>query len=128
MAPSYGDARGVLIVEDEVMIAILLKSVLEDAGIPVSGVAHSAVEALDLARAIRPKTALIDIRLGPGPDGIQVAERLLDAYGCKTVFASGSGERETVERANRVPGSMFLQKPVDPKRLVRCIRDAMAAG
>jgi DNA-binding response OmpR family regulator len=66
---------------------------------------------------------VVDIRLGPGPDGIFVAERLRHLYGCGIVFMSGSGERETRERALSVEGAVFLAKPVDPDSLVRHVRN-----
>lgn len=122
------DPSPVLIVEDEVMIALYLKDLLLQAGLSVQGVARSAAQALALAQTVRPAAAVVDIRLGPGPDGISVAEALLEAYGCRVVFLSGSGERETVERAGAVPGSVFLQKPVNPQVLVDRVQAALAAA
>ncbi|WP_207482385.1 response regulator [Arenibaculum pallidiluteum] len=116
------EAGGVLIVEDESMIAMLLEMILEDASIPVSGVANAAEEALSVAAAVRPAAAVIDIRLGPGPDGIHVAERLRERHVCGIVFVSGSGEQETLERISRVEGAVFLQKPVNPAALVQHVR------
>ena len=63
----------VLIVEDEVLVALVLKVVLEQAGHQVVGPGFSAGEALQLAEAEQPDVALVDIDLRSEIDGIAVA-------------------------------------------------------
>lgn len=117
----------VLLVEDEALIAMQLSMLLEDAGISVCGVAAAAAQAMDLAAKAQPRAAVVDIRLGPGPDGIEVARHLQDLYRCRIIFVSGSGERETVDRARTIEGSVFMQKPVDPDALIRRLKELFAA-
>ncbi len=123
--PSPPDRPAVLVVEDEALVALHVKMVLEEAGFDVCGVVADAARALSVAEATRPEAAVVDVRLGPGPDGIHVAERLVLAHGCRVVFVSGSGERETLERARGVAGSTFLQKPLDPDALVASLREVL---
>jgi DNA-binding response OmpR family regulator len=111
-------SRSILVIEDESLIAMVVCMFLEEAGFKVCGVARTAAQALDLAARMQPDAAVVDIRLGPGPDGIEVAERLSALYRCGIIFVSGSGERETIDRALSVEGAVFLQKPVDPEALV----------
>ncbi|WP_207481866.1 response regulator [Arenibaculum pallidiluteum] len=88
--------------------------------------ANAAAEALVVAKAVGPAVAVIDIRLGPGPDGIHVAERLREDLRCGVIIVSGSCERETLERISGVEGAVFLQKPVDPTTFVEHVKGMLA--
>ena len=65
----------VLIVEDDMLIALDVEHALREAGYDVCGVATSEAEALELAERLRPEMAVVDISLGPG-DGRVVAKTL----------------------------------------------------
>jgi DNA-binding response OmpR family regulator len=69
--------RSVLIVEDDQAIAYPLQHGIRVAGYAVSGVASTAEQALTLARRQHPRYAIIDVDLGEGGNGIEVARRLL---------------------------------------------------
>ena len=62
----------VLIVEDDILIALDVEQSLLEAGFDVCGVATFEAEALELAERLRPDMAVVDISLGPG-DGRVVA-------------------------------------------------------
>ena len=66
----------VLIVEDEVLLAVELEHVLEDAGHHVVGHAMEAAEAISLAGQHRPDLALVDVHLQDGPTGVDAARAL----------------------------------------------------
>jgi DNA-binding response OmpR family regulator len=119
-------AHSIHVIEDEPLIAMVVSMFLEEAGFKVCGMARTAAQALDLAARMQPDAAVVDIRLGPGPDGIEVAERLSALHRCGIVFVSGSGERETIDRALSVKGAVFLQKPVDPEALVSRLRTLLS--
>ena len=78
----------VLIVEDDILIALDVEQALREAGFDVCGVASSQAEALELAERLRPDMAVVDISLAPG-DGRVVAKTLCGAYATKVLFASG---------------------------------------
>ena len=78
----------VLIVEDDMLIALDVEHALREAGYDVCGVACSEAEALELAERLRPEMAVVDISLGPG-DGRVVAKTLCGAYATKVLFATG---------------------------------------
>jgi DNA-binding response OmpR family regulator len=82
----------VLIVEDDLLIALDVEQALRDAGFDVCGVASSEVEALELAERLRPEMAVVDISLGPG-DGRVVAKTLCGAYAAKVLFATGQCDK-----------------------------------
>jgi len=82
-------AAGVLIVEDDFLIAMQTESALTDAGITVVGVASTAEEAVLLARQNKPVLAVMDIRLAGQRDGIEAAGDLFRELGVRCIFATG---------------------------------------
>ena len=79
----------VLIVEDEILIAMETQAIVEDLGhIPV-GIAATSAEALDLASGDRPDIALVDVNLADGPTGPEVGAQLA-AKGIAVVFITAN--------------------------------------
>src|SRR2546430_9771234 len=72
--PSGGPMR-VLIAEDETIIRLDLRGMLEKHGLVVVAEARNGAEAVDLARAERPDVAVLDLRM-PELDGIEAARRM----------------------------------------------------
>jgi len=66
----------VFVVEDEALIAMELVDRLQELGYVVCGRALRGDQALERIPAAEPDLILMDINLGPGPSGIEVAERL----------------------------------------------------
>lgn len=113
----------VLIVEDEAIIAYSSAATLQDAGYVVLGPAHTAAEALELARKRRPDVALIDIDLEIPGAGIGLAQQLRTHYGTAVIFATG---RIEAARAHSDIAVAVLTKPYDPSQLPAIV--ASAAG
>jgi two-component SAPR family response regulator len=82
----------VLIVEDEVLLAMELESELEDAGHQVIGHAMSSTDAMSILSRSRPDFAFVDIHLQDGPTGIEVGSHLA-AIAVPYVFMSGNIKR-----------------------------------
>jgi two-component system, response regulator PdtaR len=112
----------VLIVEDEVLLALTLQVALERAGHQVVGPAFSAGEALQLAEAEPPDIALVDIDLRSEIDGIEVARLLRDRHGTTSLFLTG--QLEAARSAGDAATGIIL-KPYDLGAVVRAI-DAVA--
>lgn len=83
----------VLIVEDEVLIAMELELIVGDVGCEVVGIATDSKSALSLATEYEPDLAFVDINLDDGPTGIDVAEKLAEAGKTEVVFTSASRAR-----------------------------------
>jgi len=98
----------VLIVEDDILIALDVEQSLLEAGFDVCGVASSEAEALELAERLRPDMAVVDITLGPG-DGRVVARTLSGAYATKVLFATG--QCDEVEGLKGTGAIACLPKP-----------------
>lgn len=82
----------VIIVEDEMLLAMELESEVEAAGHEVIGLAISSHQARDLLSASRPDFAFVDIHLTDGPTGIDVGRRLAEAQ-VPFVFVTGNIKR-----------------------------------
>ncbi|MCX6620977.1 MAG: response regulator, partial [Acidobacteria bacterium] len=104
--------RRVLIVEDEALIALDLKSRLECAGYSVVGVADSMEEALALVEKKSPDIVLMDIRIRGEHDGIETAARIRRCYDIPVIFVTAYADRETLERAKLTEPFGYIMKPV----------------
>jgi CheY-like chemotaxis protein len=113
-----GRSHEVLVVDDNADAAQTLAAVLEGWGHHVQ-VAHNGTEALEAARAHRPDTVLLDIRL-PGADGIEVAQQLRMQEGLdKAVLIgiTGYDPEDILERSRQTDFQRLLTKPVAPEAL-----------
>lgn len=119
------DTAGVLIVDDEFLIADLLTDMMEEMGYAVCGSAATADEAVDLARANAPNLVLMDIRLKGQKDGIDAATEIRGIMPVPIIFITGSREPETVERIAAVPDALVLFKPVRFDQLQRAVTEAI---
>jgi CheY-like chemotaxis protein len=106
----------VLVVEDEMLVAMLLEDMLGDFGCSVVGPAATLREALPLAQTADLDAAVLDVNLGGDP--IFPVADALKARGVPFVFASGYGENGLAE-AHR--GAPVLQKPFRQADLERAL-------
>lgn len=103
----------VLVVEDDAFSRMTLAAVLESLGHHVVGQAATVVDAMDRARSTRPEVVLLDLDLGPGPTGVDVAHGLrglLPEVGV-VILSSYADVRVMGRRARPLPpGALFLSK------------------
>ncbi|MCB8821844.1 response regulator [Microvirga rosea] len=88
-----GKSLRILIIEDEILIALELETLLQEAGHDVVGVAPSSSEALKLARNLKPDLAFVDIHLADGPTGVDVARQLTSQLGTTVLFMTANTKR-----------------------------------
>ena len=115
----------ILIVEDEYLIADNIQQNLKDMGYEKTMMAPSAERALAAAAEHAPSLILMDINLGSGGDGIELAIDLRDRYGSPVIFVTGNGETETIARARVVEPSAYLIKPFKPQELRAAVEIAL---
>ena len=99
----------VLIAEDETIIRLDLKGLLEAAGFEVCAEARDGEEAVRLARETETDVALLDVKM-PGLDGIEAARRMLEERPLPIVMVTAYGERELVSARSR-RGVGYLVEP-----------------
>jgi response regulator NasT len=115
----------VLVAEDETIIRLDLKDLLERSGFEVCAEARDGEEAVALARSERPDVAIMDVRM-PKLDGIEAARRILDERPIPIVMLTAYGQDELVQRAAEVGVFGYLVKPFREQDLVPAIRTARA--
>ena len=101
----------VLVVDDEVIIAMQLEACIQGLGHQLVGSAASGLEALDLAERLRPDIILMDIKM-PGPmDGIEAAERIRRRFDIPVLLITAYAEDPLIERAKQAAPLGFIVKP-----------------
>lgn len=83
----------ILVVEDEALILMQIEMMLQDAGHTVVGTAMTASEAIALVHETRPELVLIDLRLGDGSSGLDVAQVVRDLGGITAAFMTANARQ-----------------------------------
>lgn len=112
----------ILIADDESIIRLGLKRILEEAGHTVYA-AQNGVAAIRLAESRTPDLVILDIKM-PEMDGLEAARVLLDRAQVPIIFLTAYGEQELVERAARLPVMGYLVKPLKEAELLAMIQVA----
>jgi two-component system, response regulator PdtaR len=115
----------VLVAEDETIIRLDLKDLLERSGFEVCAEARDGEEAVALARSERPDVAIMDVKM-PKLDGIEAARRILDERPIPIVMLTAYGQDELVQRAAEAGVFGYLVKPFREQDLLPAIRTARA--
>ncbi len=115
----------ILIAEDETIIRLDLRDLLERSGHDVVAEARDGEEAVALAREHEPELAIMDVKM-PHLDGIEAAKRILDERPIPIVMLTAYGQEELVDRAVEAGVFGYLVKPFREQDLVPAIATARA--
>ena len=115
----------ILIAEDETIIRLDLRELLERSGFEVVAEARDGDEAVELARSVSPDLALLDVKM-PKLDGIDAARQILDERPIPIVMVTAYGEQELVSRAVEAGVFGYLVKPFRESDLLPAIETARA--
>ena len=115
----------ILIAEDETIIRLDLRAMLEGAGFEVCAEAKDGIEAVELAGSASPDLAILDVKM-PRLDGIEAARRILDERPIPIVMLTAYGEDELVGRAIEAGVFGYLTKPFRESDLLPAIKAARA--
>ena len=120
-----GNAR-ILVVEDEAVVALDIRTQLERLGYEVIGTTGRGEEAERLAREGRPDLVLMDIRLEGGDDGVEIGGRLRAEIGAPVVFLTAFSDEPTLRRAKAVAPHGYILKPFDVSDLSATVEMALS--
>jgi two-component system, response regulator PdtaR len=115
----------VVIAEDEALIRLDLKEMLEEDGYVVAGEASDGEAAVKLTESLKPDLVIMDIKM-PGLDGISAAERITADHLAPVVILTAFSQRELVLRARDAGAMAFLVKPFTKADLVPAIEIAVS--
>jgi AmiR/NasT family two-component response regulator len=117
--------RKVLIAEDEAIIRLDLKEMLEEEGIDVVGEASDGEAAIRLAKERAPDLVIMDIKM-PGMDGLTAAERITEEGLAAVLILTAFSQQDLVERAAQAGAMAYLVKPFQKSDLMPAIDIALA--
>ncbi|HEX8005249.1 MAG TPA: response regulator, partial [Trebonia sp.] len=119
------NALRVVIAEDEALIRLDLKEMLEEEGYTVVAEVADGEAAVEQVLALRPDLAIFDVKM-PVLDGISAAERIAAERVAPVVILTAFSQRELVERARDAGAMAYLVKPFTKADLVPAIEMAVS--
>ena len=117
--------KKILVVEDESIIGIHLRSSLIQLGYKVLALVTSGEEAIQQVGAMMPDLILMDIKLAGDLDGIQTTERIRSRYDLPVVYLTAHSDTHLLERARMTDPFGYLIKPFHEKELRAAIEIAI---
>jgi AmiR/NasT family two-component response regulator len=123
--PATQASPKVLIAEDEAIIRLDLKEMLEEEGFDVVGEAADGDAAVRLARERDPDLVIMDIKM-PGLDGLSAAEQVVSEGISAVLILTAFSQRDLVQRAAKAGAIGYLVKPFQKSDLVPAIEVALA--
>lgn len=120
--------KTVLIVEDEVLVAMMLARKIEEHGFSVSDVVGTGEEALTAAERYLPGVILMDVSLGGEMDGLEAAGKIRERLGIPVIFFTGyNRDQNLMVRANEVQALAVLDKLGPIEDIVAALESAFAS-
>ncbi len=115
--------KRILIVEDEMVLALSLEKLLLRMGFVVVGIVATGEAAIERARADRPDVVAMDIRLAGAMDGIDAASAIVAENEIPIVFMTGYDDSATKLRAMSLRPLGYMVKPINAKLISSTIGD-----
>lgn len=107
----------VMIVEDEKIVAMDIKSSLENLGYTVTAIADSSETALKKVVETRPDLILMDIHIKGDVDGITTAEKIHTNFNIPVIYLTANADNKTLQRAKLTEPFGYILKPFEEKEL-----------
>jgi response regulator NasT len=114
----------VVIAEDEAIIRLDLKEILEEEGYEVVGETGRGDEAVELVKEHQPDIAILDIKM-PGLDGLSAAREIAGERRAAVLILTAFSQRDLVEQARDAGTLGYLVKPFQRTELVPAIEVAL---
>jgi two-component system, response regulator PdtaR len=117
--------KRVVIAEDEAIVRLDLKEILEAEGYEIVGETGRGDDAVDLVQRHQPDLAILDIKM-PGIDGIEAARRISSDTKVPVLILTAFSQRNLIEEARDAGVSAYLVKPFQRGELIPAIEVALA--
>jgi CheY-like chemotaxis protein len=118
------DTERVLIIEDEMLIALDLKQMVEDLGHSVVEIVHNHTDAVRAASEHRPGLILADVNLARGSSGIDAVAEILEAFAVPVIFVTAFPER--LLTGEQIEPAFLVTKPFQPESIRAALSQALA--
>lgn len=116
-------ATEVMIIEDEPLIAMDVRSIVESLGHSITGVARTHVQAVELASQRRPGLILADIQLADGSSGIDAVNEILASFEVPVIFITAFPKR--LLTGERPEPTYLITKPFTPEMVKAVVSQAL---
>ncbi|MGH9303282.1 MAG: ANTAR domain-containing response regulator [Acidimicrobiales bacterium] len=117
-------ARTVVIAEDEAIVRLDLREILEEQGFDVVGETGRGDEAVVLAKEHSPDLVILDIKM-PGLDGLSAARQIDAEHRSAILILTAFSQRNLIEEARDAGALAYLVKPFQQEELVPAIEVAL---
>ena len=114
----------VVIAEDEAIVRLDLKEILQEEGYEVVGETGRGDEVFGLVRTHRPDIAILDVKM-PGSDGITAAREINAERLCAVLILTAFSQRDLIEQARNAGALAYLVKPFQKSELLPAIEMAL---
>jgi AmiR/NasT family two-component response regulator len=114
----------VVIAEDEAIVRLDLKEIMEEEGYEVVGETGRGDEAVVLVREHRPDLAILDVKM-PGVDGLTAAREINAERLCAVLILTAFSQRDLIEQARNAGALAYLVKPFQKSELLPAIEMAI---
>jgi AmiR/NasT family two-component response regulator len=118
-------AKTVVIAEDEAIVRLDLREILEEAGYEIAGEAGRGDDAVDLVKNHQPDLVILDIKM-PGMDGLEAASAISAVGSTAVLILTAFSQRDLVEQARDAGAIAYLVKPFEKEELLPAIEVALA--
>ena len=118
------DPTRVVIAEDEAIIRLDLKELLEEEGYEVVGETGRGDDAIELVRQLQPDLVILDIKM-PGTDGLSAARHISSERLAAVVILTAFSQRDLIEQATEAGAYAYLVKPFQKSDLIPAIEVAL---
>ena len=115
----------VLIVEDEILVAMDIQNRLEMLGYSVPAIASSKEEAIRNIQETKPDLVLLDIKLFGIMDGVAIAEEIHTRFKIPFIYLTAHADESTLERAKTTAPYGYILKPLEEGVLHPAIQIAL---
>jgi CheY-like chemotaxis protein len=110
----------IMIVEDENIIALDIRSIVEELGYMVSAIVSSGEESVKTASKIKPDLVLMDVKLKGNLDGVSAGEKIFRQFRIPIVYLTAYSDQDTINRIKNGKNgnkSTMINKPFDEGEL-----------
>lgn len=115
----------IVIADNESIIRMDLKEMLEEAGHTVVGESINGLKAVELTRRLKPDLVIMDIKM-PEMDGITAAKIISDEKLAPVILLTAFSQQNVVEKAKDSGVLAYLVKPIRPDNLFPAIEIALS--
>lgn len=115
----------ILVVEDEMIVAMGIKLKLENMGYSVCGLVSNGLSALKVVEEANPDIILMDVILKGELSGIEAATLIKEAQDIPLIFLTGDSSAETRKHALDISPAAFIEKPFMDLELKDAIEKAL---